>query len=62
MLGQRLLDELMVSRAFLKPIGFTHIPFLFAIELTIDDVSELNDKFWNMHRDPALTSDGAAGM
>lgn len=31
-------------------------------ELTIRDVSELSYKFWDMHRDHILSSDGAAGM
>jgi acyl-CoA oxidase len=27
--------------------------------LSIDDVAQLSDKFWNMHRDYMLESDGA---
>jgi acyl-CoA oxidase len=29
-------------------------------DLSIDDVAHLSDKFWNMHRDYILESDGAA--
>lgn len=32
----------------------------FAVELDLDDVSNLTPKFWDLHSDPIFASDGAA--
>lgn len=53
-----------IGRAYSGCLSIGKIPLLKdkSTDLTINDISELNDKFWDMHRDPTLTSDGAAGV